>query len=167
MVRNTLGVVLWAQGDLEGARAQLERSLAVSEAALGPDHLDVAVGHNNLGSVLWAQGDLEGARVKLERSLAVTEAALGPSHPEVAIRLNNLGGVLQALGDLEGARAQAERALAIGEAALGPDHPHVANLRRILGIGPAGPSLVLQPHLLFASLVVWASRSGLMASAPA
>src|SRR5215218_10165537 len=40
--RSNLGSVLQGLGDLEGARAQLERALAVGEAALGPDQPTVA-----------------------------------------------------------------------------------------------------------------------------
>ena len=78
-------------------REQYERALAIGEAALGPDHPDVATYRNNLGSVLRALGDLKGARVQLERALAISEEALGPDHPDVAISRGNLSGVLQAL----------------------------------------------------------------------
>jgi hypothetical protein len=40
--RSNLGGVLQALGDLAGAREQLERSLEIGEAALGPDHPHVA-----------------------------------------------------------------------------------------------------------------------------
>jgi hypothetical protein len=52
--RNNLGRVLRDLGDLEGARVQLERALAIGEATLGPDHADVANWRNDLGSVLQA-----------------------------------------------------------------------------------------------------------------
>jgi hypothetical protein len=52
--RSNLGGVLQALGDLEGARAQLERALAIWEAVLGPDHPTVATIRGNLGSVLSA-----------------------------------------------------------------------------------------------------------------
>jgi Tetratricopeptide repeat len=76
---------------------QLERVLAISEAALSPDHPTVATRRSNLGAVLQGLGDLEGARVQLERALAIGEAALGPDHPNVATIRDNLDGVLQAL----------------------------------------------------------------------
>ena len=82
--RSNLGSVLQALGDLPGAREQLERALAISEAALGPDHPDVGIRRNNLGSVLQALGDLPGAREQYERALAISEAALGPDHPDRA-----------------------------------------------------------------------------------
>ena len=88
-----LGRLLRQLGDPAGARAQFERALAIGEAALGPDHPQVAVWRNNLGGVLWALGDLEGARVQYERALAISEAALGPEHPTVA----TLRGILSSL----------------------------------------------------------------------
>jgi hypothetical protein len=51
---NNLGSLLRHVGDLEGARAQLERALEISEAALGPDHPGVATVRSNLNSVLQA-----------------------------------------------------------------------------------------------------------------
>jgi Flp pilus assembly protein TadD len=75
----------------------LERALEISEAALGPDHPDMAVRLSGLGLLLQDLGDLEGARVQLERALAVGEAALGPNHPTVTTIRGNLGSLLQAL----------------------------------------------------------------------
>ncbi|MEP0803884.1 MAG: tetratricopeptide repeat protein [Chloroflexota bacterium] len=112
--------------DYAGARAAYERALKIDEAALGPDHPDVARNVNNLGSVLQAQGDLAEARAAFERVLGILEKTLPPEHPYVTSTTNNLGVVLQAQGDLAGARAAFERALKIDEAALGPDHPNVA-----------------------------------------
>jgi hypothetical protein len=62
-------------GDLAGARAAIERALAIDEAAFGPDHPNVVIRVNNLGSVLQDLGDLAGARVALERVLAICELA--------------------------------------------------------------------------------------------
>jgi tetratricopeptide (TPR) repeat protein len=124
---------LQGRGLYRRARPVAEQALALTEAALGPDHPNVAVGRSSLGRVLQALGDLVGARVQFERALAIDEVALGPDHPDVAVDRNSLGRVLQALGDLAGAREQLERALEIGDAALGPDHPNMATWRNNLG----------------------------------
>jgi tetratricopeptide (TPR) repeat protein len=123
---NQIGIYLKYRAEYAEAKRMYERALAIDEAALGPDHPQVATFANNLGEVLRAQGDLSGAKALFERAIAIDEAALGSNHPTVAIRLNNLGNVLRAQGDLSGAKALFERAIAIGEAALGPDHPDVA-----------------------------------------
>jgi Tfp pilus assembly protein PilF len=139
---NNLGYHLLLVADLAGAKAAFERALAIGEAALGPDHPNVAIWVNNLGGVLQEQGDLNGAKSAYKRALAIDEAAYGLDHPNVATRVNNLGGVLQEQGDLDGANAAYKRALAINEAALGPDHPNVAS-----GISNLGSVLRAQGDL--------------------
>jgi tetratricopeptide (TPR) repeat protein len=110
------GTYLRVQAQFTGARALLERALAIDEAAYGPDHPAVAAALNNLALILQALGDLAGARPLQERALAIDEAAYGPDHPAVATALNNLAQILRDLGDLAGARPLQERALAISEA---------------------------------------------------
>jgi hypothetical protein len=70
-------------GDLEGARAQLERALTVYEGVLGSTHLNVAISRSNLASVLQDTGDLEGARAQLEQALLISRDVYGPKHPTV------------------------------------------------------------------------------------
>jgi Flp pilus assembly protein TadD len=48
---NNLGSVLQAQGDLPGARACLERAVAIFEATLGPDHPETQTARNNLAAL--------------------------------------------------------------------------------------------------------------------
>jgi len=134
LLLNQLALYLKSRAEYAAARAHYERAIALAEAALGPDHPEVAIDVNNLGGVLQDQGDLPGARACLERALRIDEAALGPDHPTVAIRVNNLGTVLHDQGDLPGARACFERALRIDEAALRPDHPDVAIRVNNLGL---------------------------------
>jgi len=131
---NQMGLYLKARAEYAQAKKMYERAIAIDEAALGPDHPNVAIRLNNLGNVLREQGDLAGAKALYERALAIGEAALGPDHPQVAIFADNLGGVLRTQGDLAGAKALLERALAISEAALGPDHPAVATRLNDLGL---------------------------------
>jgi tetratricopeptide (TPR) repeat protein len=122
------------RGQYQQARPLAERAVALTEAALGPQHVEAAWRHDNLGLVLQAQGDLASARKQYERALEISETTLGPDHPTVGTYRNNLGGVLQDQGDLAGARKQYERALEISETALGPDHPTVGTWRNNLGL---------------------------------
>jgi tetratricopeptide (TPR) repeat protein len=108
--RNNLGSVLRDLGDLEGARVQYERALAISEATLGSNHPDMATQCANLGAALRDLGDLEGAKEQYERALAIGEAALSPDHPTVTTWRNNLGRVLGAL-QKEAPREDPEQAL--------------------------------------------------------
>ena len=123
---NSLGRYLNNRMELASARSVLERSLAIDEKALGPEHTSVARDVNNLGAVLQDQGDLEGAKKCFERALAISEKALGLEHTIVATYVNNLGEVLRMRGDLEGAKGCYQRALAIDEKVLGLDHTSVA-----------------------------------------
>ena len=87
---NNLGGVLQAMGDLEGARAHLERALAINEAAYGPDHPNVAIRVNNLGGVLRDMGDFEGARAHYQRALRIFQQFLGDDHPNTVTVRNHL-----------------------------------------------------------------------------
>jgi hypothetical protein len=62
-------------------RPLFERTLAIREKALGPEHPSTAMSLNNLAGLLYAQGDLAGARPLLERALSIEEKALGPGLP--------------------------------------------------------------------------------------
>ena len=59
--------------------------LAIYEAALGPDHPDVAQGLGNLGVFYEKRGRYADAEPLFKRSLAIDEKVLGPDHPYVAI----------------------------------------------------------------------------------
>jgi tetratricopeptide (TPR) repeat protein len=130
---NQVGFYLRERAQLTAARDALERSLAIREKVLRPDHPDIAQTLNNLGSLLRDQGDLMGARSKYDRALAIREKVLGPIDPSTAQSLNNLGHLMQLQGDLTGARPHLERALAIREEVLGPDHPTTAISLNTLG----------------------------------
>jgi hypothetical protein len=49
-----LATVLYAQGNLDGARVLYERALAIYEARLGPDHPDTARSRERLAAVVTA-----------------------------------------------------------------------------------------------------------------
>jgi len=126
---NAIGAAQWSQGDLAGARASLEASLARS--ADGGRSRTATL--DNLGQVLVEQGELSRARQIVEGSLAAREKLYGPDHPDVAYALNTLGSLLEDVGELATAQAMLERALAIREKALGPSHPLVATSLLNLG----------------------------------
>ncbi|MGY1668950.1 tetratricopeptide repeat protein [Geodermatophilus sp. SYSU D00696] len=132
------GIYLWVQGRHRDALRLEQRALAITEAALGPDHPATATRLDNLAGTLGTLGRHTDALPLQERALAITEAALGPGHPTTATRLNNLAGTLVDLGRHTDALPLQERALAITEAALGPGHPTTAtrldNLAYTLGV---------------------------------
>jgi tetratricopeptide (TPR) repeat protein len=122
------------RGQFRQALPLAQRGLAVTAAALGPDHLETAARRQELGIVLWGLGDPRAAHIEVRGALESGERALGPDHPAIGARRNALGLVLKSLGEFTAARTEFERAIAIGEASNGPDHPSTAARRNNLAI---------------------------------
>ncbi|CAB1096625.1 unnamed protein product [Ectocarpus sp. CCAP 1310/34] len=91
------------QGKLDEAGPLYDRAIRIWEAALGPEHSQVATALNNRARLLRVQGKYDDAEQPYERSLAIREK-----------------------GNYDEAGKLYERSLAIREKALGPDHPDVA-----------------------------------------
>jgi tetratricopeptide (TPR) repeat protein len=70
-------------------RVQRRRALAIFQAALPADHVDVAAGEGKLGFALYQQGRLAEAEPHLSRALQVTARRLGPGVP-LAVELRQL-----------------------------------------------------------------------------
>ncbi|MFD5634601.1 tetratricopeptide repeat protein [Streptomyces sp. NPDC127077] len=117
---------LTARGQPTRALPLEEVALGITEAAVGPDHPDIALCLGNLASTFRDLGRHAEALPLAERALAITEAAVGPDHPDTALCLGNLASMFRDLGRHAEALPVKERALAITEAALGPDHPDTA-----------------------------------------
>jgi tetratricopeptide (TPR) repeat protein len=79
-----LGRALHLLGDYAGAQPAYERSLALRERGLGPDHPDTAACLNNLAGLYYAQGRYAAAEPLYQRVLAIAEQVLGPDHPHTA-----------------------------------------------------------------------------------
>jgi hypothetical protein len=77
------------------ARRLLERCLAIREAKLGPDHLEVGNTLTALADIMKRSGDKSAARRMFERVLAIRESHLGPHHLDVAKTLVQLADVLR------------------------------------------------------------------------
>ncbi len=80
-----------AQGRYAEAEPLYQRSLAIVEKALGPEHPHVATSLNNLARLYRDQGHYAEAEPLYQRSLEIREKALGPEHPDVARSLISLG----------------------------------------------------------------------------
>jgi tetratricopeptide (TPR) repeat protein len=134
------------------SRTFAERSLAIREKVLGPDHPDTVSSLNNLAVVIEKLGDLNASRKLKERALAIREVTLGPDHFMTSVSLNNLGFLLLHLGELETARGYLERALLIREKVRGPNEPETAVILNNLG-----RVLLLQGELARAELLLMRS----------
>ena len=117
---SNLGVILYARGELDGARAHLSEALR-----LQPGHVGARV---NLGAVLRAQGDVDGAAAQYTEALRVD-----PRSPEAHY---NLGNVLLQRGDRDGAVAHYEEALRANYAAAGRRRDHVRSSVRATAMRP-------------------------------
>ncbi|HEV7668685.1 MAG TPA: tetratricopeptide repeat protein [Thermoanaerobaculia bacterium] len=117
---------LHQKGDLQGAYEVLTQALTRAEAALGPEHPEVATLAGSLGALLQAKGDYEGAEKNVRRALAIDEKVFGPEHQKVAMDANALSQILITKPDNAGAVAFARRALAIGEKTFSPSSPAIA-----------------------------------------
>ena len=84
-----------AQGRYADAEPLYQRSLAIWEKALGPEHPDVAQSLNNLARLYDTQGRYADAEPLCQRSLAIWETTLGPEHPAVATVLENYAFLLR------------------------------------------------------------------------
>jgi tetratricopeptide (TPR) repeat protein len=110
---NEAADIAFTVGRYREAEPLLQRSLAIREKALGPDHPDVAQSLNNLAQLYWAQGAYAKAEPLYQRSLAIGEKALGPDHPDVAASLRNYAALLRKLDRAVEAEGMEARATAI------------------------------------------------------
>jgi tetratricopeptide (TPR) repeat protein len=122
---NQLAILWLALGDPAKALELANRTLALRQERLGPDHPRVAGTMVVVGAVLEATGDLDGALRHYERSLALRERVHGPQHRAVGRILARLASLCVTRGDLARADALFERTLAIQRRYLGATHPDV------------------------------------------
>ncbi|MGK7874280.1 MAG: tetratricopeptide repeat protein [Xenococcaceae cyanobacterium] len=126
---------LYNQGNYTEAEPLYQRSLAIREKVLGPEHPDVALSLNNLAGLYFSQGNYTEAEPLYQRSLAIRQKVLGPEHQLVATSLNNLAALYQVQGKYTEAEPLYQRSLAIREKVLGPEHPDVAqSLNNLAGL---------------------------------
>ncbi|MCG8423562.1 MAG: serine/threonine-protein kinase [Proteobacteria bacterium] len=120
---NNLGAIYGEHSDYRQAIRYQERALAISERALGSEHVLVAKSLNNLGFSYGQLGHHDVAIKHIERALAIRQRAMGPEHPGVAGALRNIGHQLQRQSRYAEAHSYYQRALEIYQSALGDDHP--------------------------------------------
>jgi tetratricopeptide (TPR) repeat protein len=95
---NKRAIELYEAGRYSEAIPLVQRALAITEKALGPDHPDVAQSLNNLAVLYQAQGRYVEAEPLLKRSLEINEKAFGANSLDVARSLSNLAGLYEDQG---------------------------------------------------------------------
>jgi tetratricopeptide (TPR) repeat protein len=113
-------------GRFDLAREVLERAVAWSESAYGPNDRQTATALNNLAQLLHETNKVAEAEPLMRQALAIDEGSLGDTDPKVATDLSNLSQLLRATNRPAEAEPLQRRALAIDEGSLGNDHPKVA-----------------------------------------
>ncbi|GIS80376.1 MAG: hypothetical protein CM1200mP14_19420 [Gammaproteobacteria bacterium] len=83
---HNLGFIYNAQGRYAEAEPLLRRALIIREAALGPQHLEVALNPEQPGFHLGVRSRYEEAEPLYERALAIRESILGPGPPGCSVR---------------------------------------------------------------------------------
>lgn len=116
---------LVTQGNLEEAKPLYERSLAIDEKALGPDHPAVATDLNTLARLLQSQVGVDPLEVLDVHNYWCVLVAVGwtTAARHSPCDDNPPSG---SQGNYEEAKALYERSLGIREKVLGHDHPDVA-----------------------------------------
>jgi tetratricopeptide (TPR) repeat protein len=118
-----LGTIQQGQGDLLGARASMERAIAIEQKHFSADHPTFATIYNNLAMLLRILGESDEALRYKQLSMAIERKYLGEDHPRMGASYSNLAQLQQDHGDLAGARASMERAITIQQKHFAPDHP--------------------------------------------
>ncbi|HEX4497960.1 MAG TPA: tetratricopeptide repeat protein [Thermoanaerobaculia bacterium] len=131
--RVLLGDTVYQRGDIDAARPILDKALAETLAARGPDSLEVAHARRSLSMTLHRPEDRARGVALLRQSLATFRRLLGDSNIETADTLLELGGQLEAEGQYGESLQAYRQALARLEHALGPRHPKVAIAQEKLG----------------------------------
>ncbi len=116
-------------GKFDEAFPLAQRVLAIREAVLGPQHLDVAdalhkiavLAHIRDRLAYSRENDHKNAEALHQRALAIREKALERDHPEVARSLNLLANLYRVIGDYPQVEPLLQRALDIWEKSCGAD----------------------------------------------
>ena len=124
---NSEALTALLDGQYADALPRAQEALALREAALGPQHPDVAASLTTLAEVYRGQGKLTDAERLHRQALAIREARFGKESPEVAASLNHLAVLYNAKATYREAEDLLTRALQIVDKSKGPRTTGQAN----------------------------------------
>jgi eukaryotic-like serine/threonine-protein kinase len=130
---NYLGVAYNRQNKLAESLTALQRSLQLTEQALGTEHVRRASILGNLGNAYRKEGRYEEAVRVTREAIAVRERVNGPNHPLVGFLHYSLAQALARVKELEQAQHHANRSLEIHIASFGPEHPETGSAYDLVG----------------------------------
>ncbi|MGH9719327.1 MAG: tetratricopeptide repeat protein [Bryobacteraceae bacterium] len=141
------------------AAALFERALELRRAALGEDHVDVAVAWNNLGEARRLEGRPEDAARLFERALAILEPRPG-SGADAGLVLANLAELRRAAGKLTEAEAMLRRALVRLEETAGGSRQMAIALNNLAELLMEAGDLDGAEPLHRRAVAIWDSAAG-------
>jgi serine/threonine-protein kinase len=121
-----LGNVFLRLGAHDRALVELERSLELTKAHLGPEDPAVAEVLSEMGHANDRNGNFEeGARLH-RQALELREKLFGREHKHVVSSMHSLGSALAWSGDYVEGELMLRDALALGQSMYGPEHQQIA-----------------------------------------
>ncbi|CAF1405332.1 unnamed protein product [Adineta steineri] len=133
-IYHQLGGIKDAQGKYEEALTFYEKSLAIRQDTLPPNHPYLAAFHNNTGEVHRNMANYPKALSYYEKALEISQQSLSPNHPALAIPYSNIGIVHHSMGNYSKALLSLEKALKTEQESLPPNHPDLASSYNNIGI---------------------------------
>jgi serine/threonine-protein kinase len=132
-IRNDLGNLLRAQGDLPGSETYLRGAVASYSTSLGSQHLFTGIAWHNLAMTLAAGGDVSGSRDAYWNALRIMDDLDPPQPRRTARTLTALGTLEAETGGFDAADPLLRRALEFWESAEPVDRIQLAATRAQLG----------------------------------
>lgn len=118
------------QQDFAEAQKIYEKILAIRQAELGPQHIELVDDLNKLAEVLWVQGHFRQAEPFVARAVKILESTVPVDSSRLAEGMRILAGLYFQQGKAEPSLPLLEHALLLKQTALGEEHPDVGNLLR-------------------------------------
>lgn len=128
MTLNDLAEICIAEQRHSEAEVLYRQATEVIEAALGPEHLDLAAHLTTVAAFYAEQGIYTEAEPRYQRAVAIMEPALGWAHPDLAANFASLASVYYRQGLHAEAEPLFERALAVLDLVLEPDNVVLAEI---------------------------------------
>ncbi|CAF1213252.1 unnamed protein product [Adineta steineri] len=130
-----LGLIKYKQEKYKEALTFYEKSFAIYQKYLPPNHSDLSHSYHNIGLVHRNMGNYSKALSLHEKALKIRQQSLPSNHPDVAASYNSIGSVYERMGNYSKARTFYEQAVQIAQKTLLSNHPDLQkwknNLERI------------------------------------
>ncbi|CAF1230932.1 unnamed protein product [Adineta steineri] len=121
-----LGLIKDDQGKYGEALTFYEKSLAIYQKTLPPNHPDLASSYGNIGSVHYNMGSYPKALLFHEKALEIRQQSLTSNHPNLAKSYISVGLVHDNMGNYSKALSNYEKALEMQQQSLPSNHPDLA-----------------------------------------